>query len=139
MDPTLWLPVTLSWLAFSLILLSIRLAPTFISRKVKASIKDIPGLVLQLQTAQARAAGTLATAARRTRQADDDQDDADDDEEPSLGALGPMVMGLATQFGIDPSKVMAGDPGELAKVQQVLGQLKPQGGQVAPTSSGGYL
>lgn len=133
MEPLVYVPAILSWAALFVQLVTLVLAPAYVGSRIRSILKketkEIPELVYQLKTERARAAGTMATAARRLRQIERDEydDGSTDEEEPEpsgLGSLAPMILGLASQLGIDPQKVMAGDPGELAKVQQVLGQLK---------------
>lgn len=125
-----------------LIALTALLFPSYMRAKIRALAKDlmeevsdltdeVPQLIFQLRAERARAAGTIATAQRRGAIPRDDQDE----EEEGRGGLSPMLLGLATQLGIDPSKVMAGDPAELAKVTQALGALKQQGPQNGGLSS----
>lgn len=128
------LPLIVQATALVLTGLLILFAPSFIAQRIKRSLQpmlaSVPELVLQLRTVQARAAGTIRTAERRRVLApvEDDDDDLEegDGDEPEIPAA---LLGLASQLGIDPGKVMAGDPAELAKVKTALASFK------APTAA----
>jgi len=119
--------------------LLILFAPSFIAGRIKRSLQPmlatVPELVLQLRTVQARAAGTIRTAERRRVLAPVEDDDDDLPEAEEEAGIPPALLGLASQLGIDPQKVMAGDPAELAKVKTALGNLKPAQQPAAPQAA----
>jgi hypothetical protein len=134
----------LAWTALALVVLCLVLAPSYlrrrISRPLKAELKELPALLLDLKLARAdaareraRAAGTIATAKRRGALADDDEDD---DEEPRGGGIGealgdlgellenPVAAGILQGLGIDAARLAAQDPGEVQKALLLCHKMK---------------
>lgn len=137
------LSALLATAALLLTILTVILAPAYVVGRVRRGLREerdsLLTAVIQLKQERARAAGTIATAVRRGTikpQPEPEDDDLDDDEDEEDAELPPALLGLAQSLGIDPEKVMAGDPAELAKVQAALSKAGASAPSGAPAPGG---
>jgi hypothetical protein len=143
----------LAWAAVLLCWAAIFLAPTLILARIRAGLNkataDIAPLISTLIAERARAAGTIGSAVRRGTMIPAQQvvppvvaAVANGLVDHAMAAGGgaeieipDWLVNVARGAGIDVGKILAGDPGELAKAKGVLAAVRgnlPNNQAVAP-------